>query len=142
MLNTISSSIDESLTVANVVRVLSKMRAEWNVIGLQPDFNLSTHLGVPLSKQDEISRQHRTLQNQHAALAQYLLYSLPGFSWAMFAGALYYFEEGASLQEARRYINREEGELLCVVVVDVHNSIKTTSCVICAFQLPTLMHVG
>ena len=112
--------------MANVVSVLSKMRRRWTEGGILAD-NLSTHLSVSWFERarSEISHQHRTLQDQHAALAQYLLYSLPGFSWATFAGALYYLEEGAALQEARRYINREEGELLCVVVIDVHNSIKT-----------------
>ena len=118
------------------------MRRRWNEGGIVA-VNLSVHLDVPWTKRDEISSHHRTLQDQHAALAQYLLYSLPGFSWATFAGALYYLEEGAALQEARRYINREEGELiLCVVVIGVHNSIKTSSCVMCVFQLPPLMHVG
>ena len=117
--------------MVNVVTVLSKMRRRWiERDTLAP--NLSDQLGVPSSKQDEIIRHHGTLQDQHAALAQYLLYSLPGFSWAIFAGALYYLEEGAALQEARRYINREEGELLCVVVIDVHNSIKTNRlCDVC-----------
>ena len=139
----ISSSIDESLTVANVVSVLSKMRERVNEGGILGD-NLSNHLSVPWFERarSEISLQHRTLQDQHAALAQYLLYSLPGFSWATFAGALYYRKEGAALQEARRYINREEGELLCVAVIDVHDSIKTSSFVMCVFQLPPLMHVG
>ena len=105
--------------MANVVGVLSKMRGRWNQINIY-GVSLSSHLGVPKSKQYEMFGHHRTLQDQHAALAQYLLYSLPGFSWAMFAGALYYREEGAALQEARRYINREEGELLCVVVINVH----------------------
>ena len=109
--------------MANVVSVLSKMRERWNeedVLSVSLPYvdNLSSHLDVPRSKQDEISRQHRTLQDQHAALAQYLLYSLPGFSWATFAGALYYLGENAALQEARRYINREEGELLCVAVIN------------------------
>ena len=113
--------------MSNVVSVLSKMRERWNEGYKSYTYNLSTHLRVPWTKQDKISDQHRTLQDQHAAFAQYLLYSLPGFSWAMFAGALYCCEEEAALQEARRYINREEGELLCVVVIDVHNSIKTTS---------------
>ena len=125
--------------MANVVSVLSKTGERWNERGT---INLCDHLDVPLSKENEISRQHITLQNQLATLAQYLLYSLPGFSWATFAGALYYREEGAALQEARRYINREESELLCAVVIDVHGSIKTTSCVMCVFQLPPIMHVG
>ena len=119
--------------MANVVSVLSKMRNRWNEGGIVA-VNLSGHIGVPVSKREEISRQHRTLQDQHAALAQYLLYSLPGFSWAMFAGALYYREEEAALQEARRYINKEEGELLCVVVIDVHNSIKTNK--LCDVYIP------
>ena len=92
------------------------MRKRWN----QRDtyaVSLSDHLSVPWSKKGKIARQHRTVQDQHAALAQYLLYSLPGFSWAMFAGALYYREEEAALQEARRYINREEGELCAVVIL-------------------------
>ena len=119
--------------MANVVSVLSKMRGRWNEGDIFGD-NLSNCLGVPWSKREERSRQHRTLQDEHAAFAQYLLYSLPGFSWAMFAGALYYLEEGAALQEARRYINREEGELLCVVVIDVHNSIKTNK--LCDMCIP------
>ena len=120
--------------MANLVSVLSKMRERWNKLDTFVD-SLADHLDVPWSKQKEISFQHRTLQDQHAALAQYLLYSLCCFSWAKFAGALYYLEEGAALQEARRYSNREEGELLCVVVIDVHNSIRITSCVMCVFQL-------
>ena len=120
--------------MANVVSVLSKTRKRWNEGGAC-NINLSNHLDVPWPTRDKIAHQHRTLQDQHAAFAKYLLYSLPGFSWAIFAGALYYLEEGTALQEATRYINREEGELLCAVVIDIYNSIETNKlCVVYVYS--------
>ena len=115
--------------MANVVIVLSKMKMDCKV-GDAYAAKLSTLLGVPWSKRDEISYQHSTRQDQHAALAQYLLYSLPGFSWATFAGALYYCKERTALQQARRYINREEGELCVVVINPRHNRDRVTVAVV------------
>ena len=73
--------------------------------------SLADYLGVPGSKQEEIIQQHQSLQQQNLSFSSYCIYSLPGFSWARFAGALYYFEEEAALVAAKRYIKREEGML-------------------------------
>ena len=71
--------------------------------------SLADQLGVPESKQKEIRRQYQTLQN--SSFSRYCTSSLPGFSWARFAAALYYFEEEDALVAAKRYIKREEGML-------------------------------
>ena len=71
--------------------------------------SLADQLDVPRSKQEEIRRQHQSQQN--AYFSSFCIYSLPGFSWARFAGALYYREEEAALVAAKRYIKREEGML-------------------------------
>ena len=73
--------------------------------------SLAYHLDVPLSKQDEIRQQHQLHQQQNSYFSRYCTSSLPGFSWARFAGALYYCKEEAALVAAKRYIKREEGML-------------------------------
>ena len=109
----LTSSADPSLTVGNVAGVLNMMKRNWH------DFDLVVHLGVPWPKRDEIMEQHQSLQQQHIALAEYTVSYLPGFSWASLAGALYYREEEAALQAARRYIKREEGKLCAMTKLTV-----------------------
>ena len=82
------------------------MKRKWD--GGNP-YSLAANLCVPLSKQREIRQQHQ--QQQNSSFSRYCLSSLPGFSWARFASALYYFEEEAALVAAKRYIKREEGML-------------------------------
>ena len=69
-------------------------------------YSLADHLDVPRSKQEEIRRQH---QSVNASFSRYCVSSLPGFSWARLAGALYCSEEESALVAAKRYIKREEG---------------------------------
>ena len=78
---------------------------------------LSVHLEVPFSKRNEIQQQHQTLHQQYVALANYCISTLPGFSWARFAGALYYCKEEAALDlvAAKRYLKREEGRSIYTV---------------------------
>ena len=102
----LTSSADPSLTVGNVAGVLNMMKRNWH------DFQLVHHLGVPWSKRVEIMQQHQSQQQQHMALAEYIVSYLPGFSWVRLAGALYYYEEEAALQATRRYIKKEEGKLI------------------------------
>ena len=73
--------------------------------------SLADHLDVPVSKLKEIRLQHQSVQKQNLSFSSYCTSSLPGFSWARFAGALYYCEEEAALVAAKRYIKREEGML-------------------------------
>ena len=79
------------------------MKWEWD--------DLAAHLDVPWSKREELRRQHQSVKEQNASFSSYCLSSLPGFSWARFAGALYYLEDKAALVAAKRYIKREEGML-------------------------------
>ena len=82
------------------------MKRKWDVYS-----SLADHLDVPLSKQEEIRRQHQSVQKQNSSFSSYCISSLPGFSWARFAAVLYYREEQAALVAAKRYIKREEGML-------------------------------
>ena len=70
--------------------------------------SLRQHLNVPSSKEEEIRRQHQS--QQLASLAAYIVQTLPGISWGVMAGALYYCCEERALQSAKRYIKREEGK--------------------------------
>ena len=112
----LTSSADPSLTVGNVAGVLNMMKRNWHYVAGR---SLADHLDVPLSKQYEIRRQHQSQQQQHMALAEYTVSYVPGFSWARLTGALYYCEEEAALQAARRYIKREEGKLCAVAKLTV-----------------------
>ena len=77
--------------------------------------SLAYQLDVPGSKRLKIRQQHQSLRKQQEALARYSVDFLPRFSWSTLAGALYYCEEEAALQAARRYIKREEGKLCAVM---------------------------
>ena len=97
--------------MGNVAAVMSVMKRCWDEESPGGGDSLAVHLGVPRSKQDEI-RQHHP---QQVSLASYCVAFLPRFSWSTLAGALYYCEEKAALQAARRYIKREEGKLCAVM---------------------------
>ena len=75
------------------------------------NISLADQLDVPRSKQEEIRQQHQSINPQNSSFSRYCTSSLPGFSWARFAGALYYRKEEAALVAAKRYIKREEGML-------------------------------
>ena len=87
------------------------MKKKWD--GGNPGYpaSLADQLDVPQSKQEQIRRQHQSVKQQNSSFSRYCVSSLPGFSWARFAGALYYHEEEAALVAAKRYIKREEGML-------------------------------
>ena len=89
----------------NVADVLNVMNRDW--YGYT---SLSGHLDVSESKSKEI-KQHQSRSQQHVAFASYCVSTLPGFSWARFAGTLYYCEEEGALVAAKRYLEEEEGML-------------------------------
>ena len=104
------SFADVSLTVRNLADVMKRIRHVNSSM-------LSVHLEVPFSKRNEIQQQHQTLHQQYVALANYCISTLPGFSWARFAGALYYCKEEVALDlvAAKRYLKREEGNTALIV---------------------------
>ena len=74
--------------------------------------SLCYHLDVPWSMNLEIRRRHQS--QQLASLSAYIVQFIPGISWVVIAGALYYCCEERALQAAKRYIKREEGKLCAV----------------------------
>ena len=106
-----SSTADPNLTVEHVANVLSLLKRNWYDYPSRTSNSLCEQLGVPISKEREIRRQH---QSQLASLSAYIVQFMPGISWAVIAGALYYCCEERALQEAKRYIKREEGKLCAI----------------------------
>ena len=100
--------------MGNVAAVMSVMKRHWDERPPGRGFSLADQLGIPGSKKKEIIQQPQSLQQQ-VALASYCVAFLPRFSWSTLAGGLYYCEEDAALQAARRYIKREEGKLCAVM---------------------------
>ena len=81
------------------------MKNKWH----DGNISLADHLDVPGSKREEIRRQHQSVQQHNSSFSSNCIKTLPGFSWARFAGALYSCQEEAALVAAKRYIKREEG---------------------------------
>ena len=93
----------------HVADVFSLLKRNWYDLSPGPSNSLRWLLDVPDSKEKEIKRQHQS--QQLASLSAYLVQFIPGISWAVIAGALYYCCEERALQAAKRYIKREEGKL-------------------------------
>ena len=104
------SNADLNLTVEHVADVLSLLERNWYDYSPGYGNSLRFQLGVPTSKRDEIKRQHQS--QQLASLSAYIVQFIPGISWAVIAGALYYCCEERALQAAKRYTKREEGKLM------------------------------
>ena len=92
----------------HVADVLSLLERNWYDDSPGYGYSLRYHLDVPLSKEKEIRGQH---QSQLASLSAYIVQFIPGISWAVIAGSLYYCCEKRALQAAKRYTKREEGKL-------------------------------
>ena len=105
------SPADPNLTVEHVADVLSLLKWNWYDYH-SGGISLRSQLGVPFSTEQEIRRQHQS--QQLASLSAYIVQFIPGISWAVIAGALYYCCEERALQEAKRYIKREEGKLCAI----------------------------
>ena len=103
-------NVDPNLTVEYVADVLSLLERNWYNSSPEGGDSLCVHLDVPWSKEEEIGRQHQL--QQLASLSTYIVQFIPGISWAVIAGALYYCCEERALQAAKRYVKREEGKLM------------------------------
>ena len=93
----------------HVADVLSLLRRNWYDYSPGGGLSLHEYLDVPGSKVKEIRGKHRS--QQLASLSAYIVQFIPGISWAVIAGALYYCCEERALQAAKRYTKREEGKL-------------------------------
>ena len=103
------SNADPNLTVEHVADVLSLLERNWNDSSPVGGRSLRYHLGVPHSKTKEIRGQHQS--QQLVSLSAYIVKFIPGISWTVIAGSLYYCHEERALQAAERYTKREEGKL-------------------------------
>ena len=104
------STADPNLTVEYVTDVLSLLERNWDDSPPGGGNSLRRQLDVPdYREEEEIRRQHQS--QQLASLSAYIVQFIPGISWAVIAGALYYCREERALQTAKKYIKREEGEL-------------------------------
>jgi hypothetical protein len=92
-----------------VADVLSLLERNWYDPSPGGGFSLCRHLGVPLSKEEEMRGQHQS--QQLVSLSAYIVQFIPGISWAVVAGSLYHCREERALQTAKRYTKREEGKL-------------------------------
>ena len=90
-----------------VADVLSMMERNWYDEFPRRGNSLRGQLDVPLSKETEIRKQ----QSQPLALfSAYVVQFIPGISWEVIAGALYYCCEERALQAAKQYIKKDEGK--------------------------------
>ena len=96
-----------------VADVLSMLERAWYDSSPKRGDSLRGQLEVPQSKEEEILSQHQS--QQLTSLSAYIVQSLPGISWKVIAGALFCCCEERALQEAKRYIKREEGKLCAVM---------------------------
>ena len=111
------SDADPTLTVEHVADVLSLLERNWYDIPPGGGRSLRWCLDVPLSMEEEIRRQH---QSQLASVSAYIVQFIPGISWTVIAGALYYCCEERALQGAKEYIKSEKGRL-CVTIHTITN---------------------
>ena len=103
------SNADPNLTVEHVADVLCLLERNWYDRSPGGGCSLRWHLDVPWSKVEKITGQHQS--QQLASLSAYIVQFIPGMSWAVIAGSLYYCCEERALQAAKRYTKREEGKL-------------------------------
>ena len=96
----------------HVADVFSLLERNWYDGSPGDGDSLCWQLDVPWPKEDEIRLQHQS--QQLASLSAYIVQFIPGISWAVIAGALYFCCEERALQAAKRYIKREKGKLFPV----------------------------
>jgi hypothetical protein len=95
--------------VEHVADVFSLLDRNWYDYSPGGGVSLRRHLNVPGSKEEEIRGQHQS--QQVVLLSSYIVQFIPGISWAVIAGSLYFCCEERALQAAKRYTKREEGKL-------------------------------
>ena len=93
------SPSDPTLTVENVKEVMAEVVGNWvRVVGW---------LGVPPSKQQEISQQLSTEKERFFALVDYWVNTDPDASWEKFARVLYQKGEERALAVTKQYLQQQ-----------------------------------
>ena len=97
-----SSLPDDSLTPHTLLPAVSSVRQFWK----GDEVGLLQLLGVRRSVVDDIraSPSHSTEEEKRIAGLQYYLQTVPGASWEMTAGALWFMEEHTALEEVRQHL--------------------------------------
>ena len=115
-----SSLPDDSLTPHTLLPVVSSVRHFWRRDDDDDDeVGLLEGLGVPDSVMDDIraSLSHSTEEEKRVAGLQYYLQTIPGASWEMTAGLLWYLEEHTALEEIRQHLPRTYGECILLLLL-------------------------
>ena len=97
---------DTSLTPHLLLPALSTVRGFWGGYGLL------YVLGVPYSVRGEITQytSYSSEDERRMAVLQYCLQTLPGVSWGMIAGVLWYLGEHTALETVRPYLPHQPGD--------------------------------
>ena len=112
-----SSLPDDSLTPHTLLPAVSSVRQFWGED--DDEWGLLGVLGVPYSVMDDIraSPSHSTEEVKRIAGLQYYLQTLPGASWEMIAGELWFMEEHTALEEVRQHLPRTYGECILLLLL-------------------------
>ena len=97
---------DTSLTPHLLLPALSTVRDFWEGGGLLDV------LGVPYSVRDQIRQDpsYSSEDERRMAGLQYCLQTLPGVSWGMIAGVLWFLEEHTALETVRPHLPHKPGD--------------------------------
>ena len=97
---------DTSLTPHLLLPAVSTVRDFWGGDGLL------RFLGVPYSVRDQIRQDpsYSSEDERRIAVLQYCLQTVPGMSWGMIAGVLWYKKEHTALETVRPYLPHKPGD--------------------------------
>ena len=100
---------DTSLTPHLLLPAMSTVRDFWGGIGLLGVIGI---LGVPTSVRNQIRQDpsYSSEDERRMAVLQYFLQTLPGVSWGMIAGVLWFLEEHTALETVRPYLPHKPGD--------------------------------
>ena len=114
-----SSLPDDSLTPHTLLPAVSSVRHFWWRDDVSDGVGLLQLLVVPWSVMDDImaSPSHSTEEEKRIAGLQYYLQTVPGASWGMIAGALWYLEEHTALEEVRQHLPPTYGECILLLIL-------------------------
>ena len=101
-----------SLTPHTLLHAVSTVRSFW--VG-----GLLILLGVPNSVRYEIrdSPSYSSEDDKMTAVLQYSLQTLPGMSWGIIAGVLWFLEEHTALETVRQYLPHKPGDYITCTVL-------------------------
>ena len=119
---------DPTLTLHNVTTAIATVE-KWDT--------LCAVLGVPLSKDNQITQSYSTLHDKKQAAVLWWLMCAPGSSWARLAHWLCRMEESAALQQTLKYLKRPTGTGFIVSLCEVsQGALQYVLCLLTGSSIP------